>query len=91
MFYLSGTVNAQNDTFMSVTYSGLRQTGAAVCYDGYDIVNERTWYSSGGSSYTISIIMDVYFSWTEPNTNLRFSETINYHYANTYDAVDGII
>lgn len=88
--YLSGSVNAQYNSFISLTYSGVYQNGSAINYDGFDIVSETTGYFDNKTAYMVGVTMDVYFSWTDPSTGLKFSETIRYNYLNTFYAVDGI-
>lgn len=87
---LSGTVNAQYNSFISLNYSGIYQNGYAVNYDGFDIISESTGYMNNNTAYMVGVTMDVYFSWTDPTTGLRFSETVRHYYLNTFHAEDGI-
>lgn len=71
-----GTVNAQYDTFMDLSCSGVYQNGAAGNYDGFRISNEKREFQNNRTVYRISFAIDVAFSWTEPSTGMKHSETI---------------
>ena len=87
-FNLSGTVNAQYNSFMSLDYSGVYANGPAVNYDGYNIISERKSFTSNNTKVNIVCTMDVYFSWTDTAIGIKFSETIRDIYANTFSAVE---
>lgn len=81
-----GTVNAQYNTFMSLTYSGVWQSGFAVNYESFTISGLNQHYGSNNTIYTVSFYIDVVFAYTEPNTGIRFSESVREFHSTPFKA-----
>ena len=77
-----GTVNAQYNTFMSLTYSGVYQSGFAVDFESYNISNLQHRYINGNTNYHVSFNIDVTFSYTDP-LGIKYSETVR-NYVSSY-------
>lgn len=86
----SGTVNAQYNTFMSLSYTGVRQIGAAVNYAGYEVISDTGRYQNNNTEYRVDFTVEVTFAYTQPQTGILLSETRDFTRNYTFKAANGI-
>lgn len=76
-FDVKGTIDAQYDAFMDVSWSGVYRSGAAMNFSSFSTANEEIGYPFGNTSCYITFDIYVDFSWTNPVDGMTLSESVH--------------